>query len=176
MSLTLEIFNMTWIDFNSGRKIGSWNSIPLKCQVLHITTKRKPIRAPYTIHGQTLQEVDSAKYLGVTLQSNLSWNQHIDSTAKKANNTWAFLQRNFQQCPRKTKELCYRTLIRPILDYASVVWDPFTEENIRRLEMAQRRAARMVFSDYRQTSSYNKSSGLLSRSEEHKPRYAWCIA
>ena len=54
---------------------------------------------------------------------------------------------------RKTKELCYRTLIRLILDYASVVWDSFTEENIQRLEMVQRRAARMVFSDYRLTSS-----------------------
>ena len=94
---------------------------PLKCQVFHITTKCQHIRTPYTIHGQTLQEADSAKYLGVTLQSNMSWNQHIDSTAEKANNTRAFLQRNLQQCTRKTKELCYRTLIRPILDYASVV-------------------------------------------------------
>ena len=110
---------------------------PLKYQVLHITTKRKPIQTSYTIHGQTLQEVDSAKYLGVTFQNNLSWNQNIDSAAKNTNNTRAFLQMNLQQRPRTTKDLCYRTLIRSILYYASVVWDPVTEENIRKLEMVQ---------------------------------------
>ena len=45
------------------------------------------------------------------------------------------------------------TLVRPIMEYASVVWDPFTEENIRKLEMVQRRAARMVYANCRLTSS-----------------------
>ena len=86
----------------------------------------------------------------MTIQNDLNWNKH---TTKKANNTRAFLQRNIKQCPGKTKELCYKTLVRPILEYASVIWDPFTEDNILKLEMVQRRAARMVFSDYRSTSS-----------------------
>ena len=64
---------------------------PQKCQVLHITSKRKPVLASYTIHGHTLEEISSAKYLGVTLQNNLSWNSHVDTIAKKANNTRAFL-------------------------------------------------------------------------------------
>ena len=126
---------------------------PQKCQALHITSKRKPVRFLYNIHGQTLEEADSAKYLGVTLQNDLNWNKHIDTTAKKANNTRAFLQRNLQQCPRKTKELCYKALVRPIMEYASVIWDPSTDTSIRKLEMVQRRAARMVFSDFRSTSS-----------------------
>ena len=58
-----------------------------------------------------------------------------------------------KQCPGKTKELCYKTLVELILEYASVIWDLFTDDNIRKLEMVQRRAARMVFSDYRSTSS-----------------------
>ena len=39
------------------------------------------------------------------------------------------------------------------MEYATVIWDPSTDTNIRKLEMVQRRAARMVFSDYRRTSS-----------------------
>ena len=120
---------------------------------LYITSKKKPVRFLYNIHGQTLEEADSAKYLGVTLQNDLNWNKHIDTTDKKANNTRAFLQRNLQQCPRKTKELCYKALVRPIMEYASVIWDPSTDKNIRKLEMVQRRAARMVFSEFRSTSS-----------------------
>ena len=75
------------------------------------------------------------------------------SVTKKANATSAFLRRNIHQCPRETKALCYQTLVRPLTEYASVIWDPHTAENISKLEMIQRRAARMVFSDYRTTSS-----------------------
>ena len=39
------------------------------------------------------------------------------------------------------------------MEYATVIWDPFTEANIRKFEMVQRRSARMVCSDYRRTSS-----------------------
>ena len=39
------------------------------------------------------------------------------------------------------------------MEYATVIWDPFTEANIRKLEMVQRRSARMVCSDYQRTSS-----------------------
>jgi hypothetical protein len=43
-----------------------------------------------------LESVDSAKYLGITLQSNLKWNKHIDQTASKANKTHSFVRRNLK--------------------------------------------------------------------------------
>tara|TARA_B110000881_G_C18538833_1_gene497307 strand:+ start:57 stop:1292 length:1236 start_codon:yes stop_codon:yes gene_type:complete len=126
---------------------------PEKCQVIHVSNKRKLIKKPYVIHNHTLEEVDSAKYLGVNIHKNLSWNHHINSITNKANSTRAFLQRNIYQCPRKTKELCYKTLVRPILDYSSIIWDPSTANNIKKLEMVQRRYARFIFGEYRTTSS-----------------------
>ena len=56
---------------------------PSKCQLLRITNKRKPFARDYDIHGHKLEEVESAKYLGVTIQKNLSWNIHIDQITKK---------------------------------------------------------------------------------------------
>ncbi|KAK3083817.1 hypothetical protein FSP39_003606 [Pinctada imbricata] len=126
---------------------------PKKCQVLNITAKRKIIHHPYKIHGHTLEVVDSAKYLGIHIHRNLKWNHHIDQVSKKANNTLAFLRRSLHHCPRSTKIQCYQTLVRPLIEYASVVWDPHTNDNITKIEMVQRRAARMVNSDYRTTSS-----------------------
>ena len=52
--------------------------------LLSITTKRKPEHFYYNLHGHILESVDSAKYLGIILQSNLKWNKHIDQTASKA--------------------------------------------------------------------------------------------
>lgn len=89
----------------------------------------------------------------MNIHKNLSWNHHINSITNKANSTRAFLQRNIYQCPRKTKELCYKTLVRPILDYSSIIWDPSTANNIKKLEMVQRRYARFIFGEYRTTSS-----------------------
>ena len=48
---------------------------PLKCNVISITNKRDSIVHNYKLHGHTLEHVESAKYLGITLQSNLKWNQ-----------------------------------------------------------------------------------------------------
>ncbi|XP_062605835.1 uncharacterized protein LOC134267643 [Saccostrea cucullata] len=126
---------------------------PGKCQVLHVTNKRKVVNVPYAIHGHVLEVVETAKYLGIYLHQGLKWNHHIDTIAKKANPTFAFLRRNLHQCPSETKALCYQTLVRPILEYGSTIWDPYTRDSIGKLEMVQRRTARMVTSNYRTTSS-----------------------
>ena len=44
-------------------------------------------------------------------------------------------------------------MIRPSLEYACTVWDPYTQGNIYKLEMVQRRAARFVLGRYNNTSS-----------------------
>ena len=52
---------------------------PKKCQVLRVTKKRKAnvVEASYTLRGHTLEVVDHAKYLGVTVSGDLKWNRHI---------------------------------------------------------------------------------------------------
>ena len=126
---------------------------PDRCEMIRITNKRKAIEGSYNIHGHTLKQTNRAKYLGVTIDNTLSWNHHIDATVKKANTTTAFLRRNLSMCPRSTKASCYKTLVRPQLEYASAVWDPSTQMNINKLEQVQRRAARFTTGDYRNTSS-----------------------
>ena len=108
------------------------------------------------MHDQILDTVDTAKYLGVLLNKKLSWKPQVDAICKKANKTRAFLQRNLKGCPRDVKSQCYNTYVRPIVEYASVVWDPAGEGNQRlnyQVEIVQRRAARFVTGDWRETSS-----------------------
>ena len=72
---------------------------------------------------------------------------------KKANNTRAFLQRNINRSPDAIKTLSHQTFIRPIVEYASTVWDPSTKKNIKSVENVQRQAARFAKSDYCRRSS-----------------------
>jgi hypothetical protein len=102
--------------------------------------------------------VKNAKYLGLNICHNLSWNHHIGTVTKKANNINAFLSRNISSCPSKIKAQCYTTLVRPIMEYACIIWDPVTQKNIRELEMVQRRAARIVTGDYITTSRCNSDA------------------
>ena len=129
---------------------------PDKCKILRITNKLNPIKADYYMHNQKLDTVDTAKYLGVMLHKKLSWKPHVDAICKKANQTRSFLQRNLKDCKRDVKSQCYKTFVRPQLEYASVAWDPVGEGNLHlrnQIEMVQRRAARFAFSDWRWDSS-----------------------
>ena len=126
---------------------------PQKCQLLRITRKKSPVKASYVIHGHTLAETDTAKYLGVSLHKHSSWSPQVNATAKKANGTRAFLQRNLHNAPTAVKTRTYESLIRPILEYSGVVWDPHTAQDVNKLEMVQRRYARYTSRDYGRTNS-----------------------
>ena len=58
------------------------------------------------------------------------------------------MQRNLISCPMQVKINCYNTFVRPILDYCSTIWSPYTMSNINKIEAIQRRAARFVFKDF----------------------------
>ena len=126
---------------------------PDKCSAIRISRSRKSAPMNYTLKGHVLQNEDYTRYLGVELQSNLSWNRHIDQTVKKANIMLGFLRRNLRVSNESTKTSAYRSMVRPLLEYCSTVWSPYTQEHIQKIEMVQLRAARYVTNRYHITSS-----------------------
>ena len=91
-----------------------------------IRKRTKKIHASYTLEGTDLENVESIKYLGVTITSDLRWNTnvHLSNVCTKAKRTLGFLMRILYSCPQEVKEAAYRGLVRPVLDYGSSVWDP----------------------------------------------------
>ena len=132
---------------------------PSKCQVLHITRSRKPVMSRYFMHNQELESVDTAKYLGVNISKDLSWNTHINNITASANRTSGFLKRNVQTKNKDIRTLAYNSLVCPQVEYGSAVWSPYTEENKDKIEMVQRRAARWVSNDY---STYSSVTEMMS--------------
>ena len=118
-----------------------------------MTRARNPVSSNFTLKVHTLDMDDSTWYLGVEMQSNMSWNQHMDQTIKKANSTLGFLCRNLRVSNEETKSTAYFSMVRPILEYCSSVWSPYTKDYVHKIEMVQCRAVRYVTNRYRNTSS-----------------------
>lgn len=146
---------------------------PAKCEILSISRNNRPIQHNYTLHGQSLNRVRSAKYLGVTFTSNLTWNKHCATIRAKANRSLGFLRRNLQLHSRSLKERAFKMLVRPNLEYCSTIWDPSSQDLTKSIEMVQRRAARYATSRYRRRSSVGDMLAQLEwPTLEHRRRVA----
>jgi len=77
-----------------------------------------------SLHGHLLKHVDVVKYLGVKILHDLWWKDHTDYVTANANSTLRFVHRNININNPEVKERAYKTLVRPILEYSSTVWDP----------------------------------------------------
>ena len=64
-----------------------------------------------------------------------------------------FLRPNLRPCSEDTKANAYFSMVCLNLEYCSFVWNPHQKDQIRKLEMIQRRAARYTSNQYRNTSS-----------------------
>ena len=126
-----------------------------KCHSMRVTRHLpdNQILFDYTLHQQKLEQVQSAKYLGLTITDNLDWGQHVSEISCKATKTMGFLRRNLALAPKHTKEVAYKTLVRPQLEYAAPIWNPYHKLQIQEVEKVQRTAARWTCRRWRNTSS-----------------------
>ena len=129
---------------------------PSKTKAMVFTNKRKYNMKAITIHGKKIEIVDTFKYLGVTIDNRLTWNQHINTVRNKA-------MASLQQCrkvvgkdwgvtPKVTMWL-FVGVIRPILLYSSIVWTKAMEDKTKvdRLSKVQNIAMRMICSGRKST-------------------------
>ena len=119
-----------------------------KCFVLKVTHSQNPKDHSYSLANTILQETNSHSYLDIEISNDLKWNKHINQIAAKWNRLLGFVKRNLHSCTKDIKNLAYRTLVRPSLEYSSAVLDQYTSELIYQLEAVQRRAVRFVKNNY----------------------------
>jgi hypothetical protein len=67
--------------------------------------------------------------------TNLKWNTHIDNITSNGNKSLGYLKGNLQISNPEVKSRAYQALVRPKLEYSCSIWDPYTHDNINKLEM-----------------------------------------
>ena len=117
-----------------------------KCKSLHIG--RNNPRHQYYMYESGIQvpveQVESEKDLGVTFESTLRFDHHILNCVNKANRMLGLIKQTFTYMDKEMFLPLFKTLIRPHLEYATVVWSPFLKKDIFLIENVQRRATKIV--------------------------------
>ena len=136
----LELWAQTWgMRFNA-----------TKCYIMSLARNQKSSYF-YSLDNTILKSVTHNPYLGVQFSEDLTWSHHINSISNKANSTLGFLKRNLRHCPAESRRTAYIALVRPLLEYGAIIWDPHLKQDITKLERTQRAAVRFVARDYRTT-------------------------
>ena len=132
-----------------------------KCQVITFNAPAGSTTAHYNIGRSPLCCVTDAVYLGVTLQSDLKFTAHINNKISKANKILGIIKRTLYGAPPKAKLMAYTALCRPVIEYASVLWDPHIQRDVYNIEMVQHRAVRFISGLKGQTDSVTEEMNKL---------------
>lgn len=122
-----------------------------KCCYMLITRKRLHSIPPpqlYVNQDTQLSRVNSVKYLGIHLTTDMLWATHITNICAKTRKLIGLMYRQFHLCKPETALLLYKTFIRPHMEYASIMWDPHQCKDIQMLENTQKFALRVCYRDW----------------------------
>jgi len=117
-----------------------------KCKVVSYTKRLVPIEHNYVLYGVILTRASNIKDLGVTFDSKLRFNLHIEGKVKQALRMLGFIVRT---CKELTNTDCivllYNAFVRSILEYASIIWCPYYTCYIDLIEDVQRKFLKYLF-------------------------------
>ena len=98
----------------------------------------------YKICGEEIEHMFDEKDLGVIVDSELTFEEHISEKLRKANCIVGLIRRSFSFLDSGTFMKIYTAFVRPHLEYAQAVWAPYMRKYINRIENVQMRATKLV--------------------------------
>ena len=120
---------------------------PEKTKELYINFSRGDTNAPpLEMDSKKIKRVVRTKLLGVTINNTLTWNEHVTNICAKASKRIHYLTQ-LKRAGVSQSDLIqiYKSVVRPVMEYASIVWHPGLPKYLSdELENVQRRAVRVI--------------------------------
>ena len=152
-------------DVNSFAHCNNMQLNPSKCKLMRVDFLHynSCYSQPIAVGGSVIESVESFKLLGVYISSDLSWSTHCDYIIKKSNRR-LYALRKLKACGVQDGELVavYCSLLRSVLEYASVVFANLPQYLCMALERVQKRALRIIFGPDLSYKDTLARAGLLS--------------
>ena len=96
------------------------------------------------IDGNKIKDVKKQKLLGIYIDENLRWTDHIDHLCANISSKISLLSQLSTYIPTEAQKLFYQGYILPLIDYGSSTWGTTSRSNLERLSKLQKRAARII--------------------------------
>ena len=103
--------------------------------------------------------------------SNLKWNAHIDKLVKKGYRLCGLMKRVLSSRKAVTILPIYKSMVRPTLEYASVIWSPQYEGQKHKLESVQIRCMKMIRDNDQSFSSLEERRATIDLVNAYKLMY-----
>ena len=98
----------------------------------------------YTVGNKEIEHTSEEKDLGVVIDSELTFADHINEKVKKANCLVGMIRRSFSYMDSSTFLKIYTAFVRPHLEYAQAIWAPHLRKFVNAIENVQMRATRLI--------------------------------
>ena len=117
-----------------------------KCKVMHVGKRNPQCEYFMKLEGknQKIGTCEEEKDLGIIFDKNLSFDNHIASITKKANQMLGVIRRTFTFIDKDIFSKLYKALVRSHLEYGNVIWSPHLKRQSIQIERVQRRATKLV--------------------------------
>lgn len=116
-----------------------------KCNIISFSKQRAIKQYHYSIGSDTISRVSYVRDLGILLDSSLSYNSHICHVLNNSTRVLGFVTRNASRFKNVlTFKILYFSMVRTILEFASVIWVPCQEYLLTELERVQNKFMRFV--------------------------------
>ena len=121
--------------------------------------------------GEEIPETDLKKDLGVHFNSSGDFSDHIKLKVSKAKQIAGYIMRTFLSRKPEIMLTLLKSLVLPIIDYCSIVWSPYTQQDIASIESVQRNYTSKL-EGMAELNYYNRLKRLkLYSSERRRDRY-----
>jgi hypothetical protein len=153
---------------------------PVKSKAVSFTRARVKQPLKYCLGDQRVPEASSCKYLGIIIRSDLNWADQVNYTVRKTWKAFHFVMRVLKKGNSNAKSLAYTSLVRPILEYGALCWDPCREGQNNALERVQKQAAKFATghnhrngSDWESLAQRRKIARLCALFKAYTGERAW---
>ena len=121
------------------------NKTKTKAMLICTSRKRRKLQPlKLLIDGVLIEEVAETRLLGVTIQNNLSWTNHLTHLSKKVQRAAGVIGRIASHLPRKLLKEISHSLVYSQISYCCSVWGNATKTDKNRLQVSLNKAARRV--------------------------------
>ena len=121
---------------------------PTKTNVMLFGTRNKisniNTNFELSLNGQVINRVDAFKFLGVTVDQNLTWNQHINNLSKKCSSSIGILYKIKRYLPETALITLYNTLVTSHITYGITAWSSANVTNKTKLHILQKRELKAI--------------------------------